>query len=271
MRATPKKSVLVADDDADVRATLREFLVNEGFTVLEARNGLEVLLQIKHKRPDAILLDLFMPRLGGLGALKHIRDFDPNIAVIVVTGTNDPQLLEEATTLGAVAALHKPVALNALLRALGQQDVALAAEAMREPDAIPDSTPSISSGVSAPPRGRILVADDDPEVCQVIEDLLVDEGYSVRAVATAGAAFWAVAEEVPDVVLLDIAMPGLTGVEAIPAIRFISHSVKIIMVSGVTDVALAKRALAYGAFDYVTKPIDTAYLLQTIDTALALT
>jgi len=260
-----KKSVLIADDDPDVRATLADLLVEEGFTVLEAQNGLEALLQVKHKRPDFVVLDLFMPRLGGVGALTRIRGFDPAIQVIVVTGSEDRQLFREATTLGAVAALQKPISTGALLHALGRKAIAPAADVAPAPPSVPEPI-----GVATPPRARILIADDDEELRQTLAELLIDEGYAVRTVGNAPAAFWAVMEEIPDVVLLDISMPGLTGVEAIPAIRFIKPAMKIIMISGVTDVALSKRALAYGAFDYVTKPIDAPYLLQTIDTALAL-
>jgi len=77
-------------------------------------------------------------------------------------------------------------------------------------------------------------------------------------------------QEVPDVVLLDISMPGLSGVETIPVIRFVSRAVKIIMVSGISDVELAKRALAHGAFDFVTKPVDLDYLLRSLETALSM-
>ena len=65
-------------------------------------------------------------------------------------------------------------------------------------------------------------------------------------------------------------MPGLSGVDIIPAIRTVSRDVKMIMVSGVSDAVLAKRALAAGAFDFVTKPVSMDYLLQTLEAALTL-
>jgi DNA-binding response OmpR family regulator len=68
---------LVVDDDADIREILAEQLATHGFEVLTAGNGLEALLHVKRERPGAVVLDLAMPRLGGLEALKRIRAFLP--------------------------------------------------------------------------------------------------------------------------------------------------------------------------------------------------
>jgi len=102
----------------------------------------------------------------------------------------------------------------------------------------------------------------------MLEELLVMDGYGVRAVTDAVAALRALADDPPDVVLLDIGLPGLNGVDALPALRALAPDVKVIMVSGESSAELAQRALAYGAFDYVTKPPDLAYLKQSLETAL---
>jgi DNA-binding NtrC family response regulator len=65
-------------------------------------------------------------------------------------------------------------------------------------------------------------------------------------------------------------MPGLSGIEALPAIRALAPDAKVIMVSGHTGVETSKRALAHGAFDYGVKPIDLAYLCQSLETALTM-
>src|SRR5205807_7252958 len=78
--------VLIADDDADVREVLVESFQDAGFEVLQASNGLEALLCVKRDRPDAVVLDLMMPRLGGVEALKRIHAFNPGIRALVVTG-----------------------------------------------------------------------------------------------------------------------------------------------------------------------------------------
>src|SRR5207248_7843994 len=111
--------VLVADEAPDVREMLGTYLSTHGHEMLAASNGLEALLHVKNGRPDAVVLDLRMPRLGGLEALKRIRAFDPAIRVVIVTADADEGAHREATELGARAVLSKPVALPDLLAALG--------------------------------------------------------------------------------------------------------------------------------------------------------
>src|SRR4029450_4292008 len=96
------------DDDRDVRELLVESFRLAGFEVLAAANGLEALLYVKREPPDAVVLDLMMPRLGGVEALKRIRSFNPGIRVLVVTGNIDPELQRQATAAGAAGGFTKP-------------------------------------------------------------------------------------------------------------------------------------------------------------------
>jgi CheY-like chemotaxis protein len=254
--------VLVVDDDAEVRATLGDYLREEGFDVLEAANGLEALLQVKRVRPRAVVLDLMMPRLGGLDALKWIHAFDPAIGVVVVTGTEDSGLHREALALGALAVFTKPVRVADLAAALG----AGATPAAPPPAPAPAPVPA----AAAPPAAKVLIVDDEPEVRATLEELLRARGYETRGAGDGLSGVRAVLDWRPDVVLLDIGMPGLSGVGALPVIAALAPSTKVIMVSGSTNVEVSKRALAYGAFDYVTKPVDVGYLARAIDTAVTM-
>lgn len=264
---TDRQTVLVADDDPALRGTMAEYLRAHGFNVVEAGNGLEALREVDVRRPAAAVLDLTMPRLGGLNALKWIRAFDPAITVVVTTGVEDAGLHSQALALGAARVLVKPVALPDLVATLQSPH----AHSGGGPGIL---TPAPETSRTRRPRqpaaaGRILVVDDEPEVCKILERLLIKRGYQTRSAADGAAAVRAVLDEAPDVVLLDIAMPGLGGIEALTAIRAIAPEVKVIMVSGQGDLDLAKRALAYGAFDYITKPVDPAYLTVSLQVALA--
>src|SRR4029453_1322756 len=92
--------VLIVDDDRDVRELLVESFRLSGFDVVAAANGLEALLYVKREQPDAVVLDLMMPRLGGVEALKRIRSYNPGIRVLVVTANIDPELQRQATAPG---------------------------------------------------------------------------------------------------------------------------------------------------------------------------
>ena len=204
---------------------------------------------------------------GGLDALKRIRAFDPGITVVVITGVNDAYLHRQALALGVARVLLKPVAPADLLAALESANPhpGESAEAISPPsEPAPAARPTEPAG-----RGRILVVDDEPEICRLLERLLAPKGYQTRSVGDGAEAVRAVTDQPPDLVLLDINMPRLGGIEALTAIRAIAPAVKVIMVSGQADLEVARRALAYGAFDYVAKPIDLGYLSLSVEAALA--
>jgi DNA-binding NtrC family response regulator len=257
--------VLVADDEPDVRETIAEYLALQGFEVLEAANGLETLLQVKRSRPGGIVLDLRMPRLGGLEALKRIRAFDPTITVVVVTAEIDREVLRQASALGAHAVLQKPVVLSDVLAALQSAPGEARAAAVIERAVAPTpDTPQPSSST------RVLIVDDDAEMRELLTEFLSLRGYLVFTAVDGVTAVRGIAEAMPDAVLLDINMPGFSGTDVLPTIRMTAPRAAVIMVSGTTDADLAKRALARGAFDYVVKPIDLNYLAQSLETALAM-
>jgi DNA-binding NtrC family response regulator len=259
-----QRTVLVVDDEPHVRGVLVDYLTTRSFKVIEAGNGLEALAALKNHRPSAIVLDLRMPRLGGIEALKRIRAFDPAATVVVVTGAPDVELHRQAIALGARALLPKPIALDDLLAALdGTRRPAAEAVApsAKRPDAVP--TP-------AHPDVQILIVDDDEDSRDMLETFVRSLGYRSEAVVDATAAIRTIVQRPPDVILLDIHMPGLNGVDALPTIRGLVPEVAVIMVSGVPDSEVSKRALAFGAFDYVMKPVDLDYLTQTLETAVAM-
>lgn len=254
---------LVVDDEDDFRQTVAQYLELHGYEAIEASNGLEALLHLKRQRPRHVILDLHMPRLGGLEALRRIRTFDPAINVVVVTGDADPEIQRRARDLGARAVFSKPVSLPALLQALGGSAPAVAATAVVTPHA--GSPPS---GEAPASQGRILIVDDDPDIRDMLQEFLGLKGYETATSADGAAAVREITRAAPDVILLDLNMPGLSGIDALPTIRALAPEVAIIMVSGTTDIETSTRALAHGAFDYVVKPVDLAYLEQSVHTAV---
>jgi CheY-like chemotaxis protein len=251
--------VLIVDDDRAVREVLGEAFRLAGFDVLEAANGLEALLYVKREKPDAVVLDLMMPRLGGVEALKRIRSYNPGIRVLVVTGNIDPELQRQATAAGAAGVFTKPVPASTLIAALAGP---------LPPRPAPVAAPPLAE--AGAPTGRVLVVDDNAEVRKMLEDALTALGYRTRTAADGAAAVRAVIDESPDVVLLDVYMPGLSGVGALPTIVALAPHAKVIMISGVANEDVLKRSLAFGAHDYVTKPFEISSLSRALETALAM-
>ena len=114
------RPILVVDDEPEVRAMLREYFESLGRRVLEAANGLEGLWAVKHERPELVVLDLNLPRLGGLDTIRHIQRFDPTIRVIVLSGFLDAEVRGQLAALG-VPAFGKPLSLASLGGLLGPE------------------------------------------------------------------------------------------------------------------------------------------------------
>ena len=112
--------------------------------------------------------------------------------------------------------------------------------------------------------GRVLVVDDELEVRLVLGEFLTGRGYDVT-VADSGVAALAVLDKAaPDVVLLDVAMPELDGIETLKRIVALHPNMPVIMVTANADVEITSKLLALGASDYIPKPFDLDYLDQAI-------
>jgi len=116
--------------------------------------------------------------------------------------------------------------------------------------------------------GRILVVDDEPDVVTILTKYFVDAGYSVDAASHGGDALIAVSQYRPDVVVLDILMEGLDGVQVLQRIRALDPAIRVIMITGSADTTLKPTAMAMGAFAYVTKPVSLGLLHQAVAAAL---
>src|SRR5881397_2634533 len=116
--------------------------------------------------------------------------------------------------------------------------------------------------------GRILVVDDEAPVREVLTEYFATEGYAVEAATSGLEALSAVRGGRADLVLLDVRMPGLDGVQVLRRIRELTDSVPVIMVTANEDVSLARETLTLGAFDYVAKPFDFDYLDRTVSAGM---
>ncbi|MCD6453480.1 MAG: response regulator [Dehalococcoidales bacterium] len=116
-------------------------------------------------------------------------------------------------------------------------------------------------------RTRILVVDDDHDVRQMLKRTLELEGYDVYTAASGNSALRSLTKHKPDLIMLDIIMPGLDGYQVLDLIRQRSD-VPVIMVTGIHQETSLEKTLNIGADDYVTKPFYTKELLARIEAKL---
>ena len=111
---------------------------------------------------------------------------------------------------------------------------------------------------------RILVVDDEKEIRTLLSRFFTKKKYQVRTAETAEEAIRILESESMDAVLLDIHLPGMSGLDALSRIRARWPGLPVVMISGQGDEEVAKETLRAGAFDYVVKPLDFDYLERTI-------
>ena len=116
---------------------------------------------------------------------------------------------------------------------------------------------------------KILVVDDEPEVRKLMEHFLTDRGYQVRLAANGREGLAAIDSFAPDVVLLDMHMPEMDGLETLKELAVRAPGLPVIMVTVNEDVQTTSQLLQLGASDYVPKPFNLDYLEQAINIQLS--
>jgi len=108
------RKLLVVDDEIDICDFVKNFFQERGYSVSTALNGEDALAIVKNDRPELVLLDIKMSGMDGIATLKHIRDIDRNLKVIMVTANEDQDKMDEACRLGACEYITKPLVLDYL-------------------------------------------------------------------------------------------------------------------------------------------------------------
>ncbi|MBM4284730.1 MAG: sigma-54-dependent Fis family transcriptional regulator [Deltaproteobacteria bacterium] len=116
--------------------------------------------------------------------------------------------------------------------------------------------------------GAILVVDDDPQLRQSFGKLLTEEGHRVRTAASGEAALELVREERPELVIMDVRMPGMSGLETFTALRRLDPRLQVIIMTAYGTTETAIEATRMGAFDYVLKPFEIPQMLRLVQQAL---
>ncbi|HZE20611.1 MAG TPA: response regulator, partial [Desulfobaccales bacterium] len=116
--------------------------------------------------------------------------------------------------------------------------------------------------------GTLLVVDDEPQILQVVSGILQDEGFEVLTAADGEAALKVVSEEAPDLVLLDIALPGRDGLEVLQELQRLYPFLPVVMISAYGSVENAVRATRLGAYDFIEKPPHADKILLSVRNGL---
>lgn len=243
-------TVLIADDDDLLRELLVKEFTDANFQIMQAPDG-EVMMDIIRscacnadaEKPDLIILDLNMPKVNGFQVLKKLKATEAtrDIPVVMLTRRSEDENLLECMSLGAVDYVTKPVSVNELFSRISEQ--------------------------LSTPKNKVLLVDDDEHIREVLTQHFHRMGMSVVPAKSGLEAMQLLSRQKPDAIVLDIVMPGMTGIEVLRQLQANEELAKIPVVLLTTKAQQDNilRGLEIGAHDYVTKPFDPVDVVTRVN------
>lgn len=248
--------ILVIDDYIPIQELFQHILSKEGYEVVTASDAKEGIEKFQRLSPDLIILDLGLPGMSGMECLRKIKEMKKDVKTIILTGTYDESAEKETQELGVLDFISKGVGIEAFVRIIQEK--------LRKAE--------VSLGIKKEEKikGKILVVDDDASVCEVLKRFLIKKGYEVLVAHNGKEAIDKIKKERPHLLLLDIKMPVMDGIETLKEVRKIDREVGIIMITANEDLELARETLKIGAFDYIAKPLNFEYLETAVMAKIAM-
>lgn len=118
-------------------------------------------------------------------------------------------------------------------------------------------------------KRKVLIVDDDRDIVTIVSTILGGRGWDIKAAYNGREALEAVTSSKPDIILLDIMMPEMNGIEVLKRIKKIDKDARIIMITAFGDVESYLDSMELGAYEYINKPFETDELLEMIDRVAA--
>jgi DNA-binding NtrC family response regulator len=246
--------VLVVEDNPGVLKLMTDILA-EGYQVIPAPDGATALRLIGSEPIDVVLADIRMPGIDGFDVLGAVQSRSPATRTVMMTAYSNVPDAVRAIKLGAFDYIAKPLEAEEI-----QLVVARAVERLRGREGLGGPEPQLD-------RPRVLVVDDDPDVRSVMIAIL-EGAYQVQTAPDGETALGMIGSTPIDLVLTDLRMPGLSGLDVLAAVQSRVPSTKVVLMTGYACVPDAVAAMKLGAFDYIQKPLDPSELAQVVSRAL---
>lgn len=246
----PGERILVIDDEEIICSLLKDTLTDEGYqveTITDSKEGLEKLL--RGEPFDILITDIRMPKKGGLQVLKEAKDRFCDMIVIIITGYPSIETIREANEYNAFDYITKPLDPDEVCECIRRS---LEARKLSKEFKIPPKAPSI------------LVVDDLESALLLTNGILQDEGYHAEIAKTGQEALERFKQKHFDIVIADLHMPVMDGIELLNNIKKLDIKTLVIIMTAHPGIESAIEAFRHGAYDYITKPIDPDTIINTI-------
>ncbi len=274
--------IVIVDDDKSLRSLLSNLCISEGHQVVaEFGDGSGLIDFVSTQQPDVVCLDFNLPGANGLELLVEMDVVANAVDVIMISGSDEPELKGHAADLGATGFIRKPFEQAQIIAEL--KDI----EATRRIAAQAAKTPLLTAPTTQPPTANAIeeeksvlppaelptrviprtavIVDDSGSVRLLLKGVLEACGIKVLGVATNGCDGVELARKIrPALLCLDVDMPGMSGIEALPLVREASPETKVVMITGNASRNIVQAAVAGGARGYFLKPIRPAKIEEFI-------
>ena len=240
------RSILIVEDNDDIRVMLKEFFNYKGFEVTEAKNGAEGIQKFRQINPQIVITDILMPHKTGLNLLDEIKDNIEDKYIVVMTGDagtcSDKDLLSECKIKGVDLTLKKPFDLEGLH--------------------------SLIIKVVKMNAKKVLIVDDNSGIQMMLEEFFGCKGYEVVTATNGLEGIEKYKEFNPEIVLTDIFMPKKTGLSLLNEIKNNQSETYVVVMTGgdrmYSDTDMIEKSYELGANLAVTKPFDLGEIYAEI-------
>lgn len=256
------KKILIIEDEEVLGELLRDHLTSEGYETYWEKDGLEGIARLKEVKPDVVLLDMVMPKMNGYETLEKIRADEETreVPVIVISNSGQPVEIRHILDMGVKDYIIKAQ--------FSPAEVLEKVHKYISPNA-DQKSPTISSVLSNP-VARLLIVEDDPFLSSIAAMHLKKKGCSVTVAVDGENALALLEKEIPDLILLDIIMPGISGIDVLKKIKADERykDVSVIMFSNLGQEHEIEECTNAGAEDFLIKAMVTPQ--EVLDRVLAI-
>lgn len=238
-------SILIADDEQELLASLQRTLKTR-YKVTTTDKSVEVMEILRRAPVDCVLLDIRMPGMTGIELLKEIKFAYAHVPVLIMTGHGGEDDTIAALKLGASGYIKKPIDLYALFDEIERVN-------------LKNKSSELKKSI------EILFLDDEEEILDCVKTALTCFSYNVTTTTSVKTAFDLMQTTNFDIVIVDLRMPEMDGLQFIEKAREIQSSFISIVITGLSSQKMAIDAIKHGVFDYIRKPIDINELTSAVE------
>ncbi|MDD2714918.1 MAG: response regulator [Candidatus Wallbacteria bacterium] len=246
--------ILVVDDDEIILKTFKQVLEKNGYAVYLAKDGFQAGDALNDFEPQLVVLDILLPGINGFAVCKAIKGKYKKTKILGITGHYSEESKNKLMAAGAADLLAKPITNDDLLKKV---------DSLLNDDNLP-----ISGSLNDLGKIKILVVDDDESVLKIIKLILEENGYQVKLAADGFQAGKAIGEFEPQLVILDIMLPGISGFDVCKLIREKYKTTKILGITGQYTAEIRKKIIACGADDLIEKQFNVDDLVEKVGSLL---